>query len=45
VYAYDAKGNQYIFNLGTKNLTAGAAYLVRTRVSDGSVHDVVISLK
>jgi hypothetical protein len=45
VYAYDAKGNQYIFNLGTKNLAAGAAYLVRTRVSDGSVHDVVISLK
>jgi hypothetical protein len=44
-YNYDSKGNQYIFNLGTKNLTAGASYLVRTRVSDGSVHDVVISLK
>ena len=45
VYNYDAKGNQYIFNLGTKTLAAGAAYLVRTRVSDGSVHDVVMSLK
>jgi hypothetical protein len=44
-YNYDSQGNQYIFNLGTKNLAAGASYIVRTRVSDGSVHDVVISLK
>ena len=45
LYQYDAKGYQYMFNLGTKNLVQGRSYIVRTRISDGSVHDVVISLK
>ena len=44
-YFYDAKANQYHFNLGTKSLAANASYIVRTRISDGSVHDVIISLK
>jgi hypothetical protein len=44
-YMYDTKGSQYMYNLGTKNLTAGRSYIVRTRISDGSVHDVIISLR
>ena len=45
LYQYDAKGKQYMFNLGTRNLVQGRSYTVRTRISDGSVHDVVISLR
>jgi putative metal-binding protein len=45
VYRFDAKANQYIYNLGTKALTPNASYIIRTRIDDGSVHDVVISLK
>ena len=44
-YTYDAKVGQYIYNLGTRNLLPGTSYTIRTRISDGSVHDVVISLK
>ena len=45
-YRYDSKGNQYIFNFSTKNLAPNATYRVRTRLAaDGSVHDVLISLK
>ena len=44
-YTYDAKVGQYIYNLGTRNLLPTTSYTIRTRVSDGSVHDVVISLK
>ncbi|HYV85468.1 MAG TPA: MopE-related protein [Patescibacteria group bacterium] len=44
-YYYDVKGTQYMFNLGTRTLAAGASYIIRTHLDDGSVHDVVISLK
>jgi Putative metal-binding motif len=44
-YYYDVKGSQYMFNLGTKALPAGASYIIRTHLDDGSVHDVIISLK
>jgi hypothetical protein len=44
-YYYNAKGSQFMFNLGTKNLAAGASYIIRTHLDDGSVHDVIISLK
>ena len=45
-YVYDARTNQYHYNLGTKGLRSNATYLVRTTIlEDGSVHDVVISLK
>jgi hypothetical protein len=45
LFRFDAKGGQYLFNLGTKSLPAGAAYLLRIRINDGSVHETVISLK
>jgi hypothetical protein len=44
-YHYDVKGSQYMFNLGTKALLPGASYIIRTHLDDGSVHDVIISLK
>jgi hypothetical protein len=44
-YEYDAKANLYLYNLGTRGLISGKSYLLRTRVSDGSVHDVVISIR
>jgi hypothetical protein len=45
-YRYDAKGNQYVFNFSTKSLAPNATYRVRTRIAaDGSVHDVLISIK
>jgi putative metal-binding protein len=43
-YQYDAKANLYIFNLGTRGLVPGS-YIARTRISDGSIHDVIISLR
>jgi hypothetical protein len=46
LYIYDARTNQYHYNLGTKGLRPNATYLLRTRIeADGSVHDVLISLK
>ncbi len=44
VYYYDAKTSQFMYNLGTKTLTPGV-YILRTRLSDGSVHDTTITLK
>jgi hypothetical protein len=44
-YQYDAKTNLYLYNLGTGGLVSGHSYILRTRVSDGSVHDVVISIR
>ena len=44
LFRFDTKGNHYIYNLGTKSLTAGS-YLLRIRIDDGSVHETVISLK
>jgi hypothetical protein len=45
LFYYDAKTSLYTFNLGTKSLAPSAAYILRTRLDDGSVHDTVISLK
>ncbi len=44
-YVYDAKTSMYTYNLGTGALVPGTSYILRTRVSDGSVHDVVISVR
>ncbi|HET8948477.1 MAG TPA: MopE-related protein [Candidatus Polarisedimenticolia bacterium] len=45
LFRFDAKGGQYMFNLGTKGLLPSAAYILRIRINDGSVHDTIISLK
>jgi len=45
LFRFDAKGSQYMFNLGTKGLAPSAAYILRIRISDGSVHDTIVSLK
>jgi len=46
LFTYDAKTRLYTYNLGTKGLRPHATYLVRTTIqADGSVHDVLISLK
>jgi putative metal-binding protein len=45
LFRFDAKAGQYMFNLGTKSLVPSAAYTLRIRIDDGSVHDTVISLK
>jgi hypothetical protein len=37
-------GSQWIFNLNTKNLTAGT-YQIRADLGDGALHTVIISLK
>jgi hypothetical protein len=44
LFRFDAKGNQYVYNLGTKSLVAGRSYLLRIHVGD-SVYETVISLK
>ncbi|HEV8702050.1 MAG TPA: MopE-related protein [Candidatus Polarisedimenticolia bacterium] len=44
IYRYDAAGRQYIYNLGTLSLSINTSYVVRTRIDDGSVHDVIISI-
>jgi len=35
-FRWDAAGQQWIFNLGTKDLAAGATYIYRIRLDDGS---------
>ena len=44
-YVYDAKPGHYMFNFSTRNLAPNASYIARTRINDGTVHDVVFSLK
>jgi hypothetical protein len=44
VFRYDLTGGQYIYNLGTKNLTAGDWYL-HIDLGDGVDHVVKISLR
>src|SRR6185295_17564410 len=44
IYRFDASGHQYIYNLGTNSLSTNTSYVVRTRIDDGSVHDVIISI-
>jgi hypothetical protein len=36
VFRWDAAGQQWIFNLGTKDLAADATYIYRIRLDDGS---------
>jgi len=45
VFRFDAKGNQYIYNLGTKTLMPGRSYILRIRIDGGPAHETVISLK
>ncbi len=44
LYRYDPSGNQYIYNLSTVPLSINTTYLVRTRINDGTTHDVLISI-
>jgi hypothetical protein len=44
LYRYDPTGHQYIYNLSTLALSLNTTYLVRTHLSDGTTHDVLISI-
>jgi len=44
IYRFDPQGHQYIYNLGTTSLSTNTSYIVRTRIDDGSIHDVIISI-
>jgi hypothetical protein len=44
LFRYDAAGGQYIFNWGTKGLTAGT-YQLRIDLGDGVPHTVLVSLR
>ena len=44
LYRYDASGRRYIYNLSTFPLSVNTTYLVRTHISDGTTHDVLISI-
>jgi hypothetical protein len=44
LFRYDAKDDQYIFNLGTRSLSAGT-YQVRIDLGDGTTNTVTISLR
>jgi len=44
LYRFDPGGHQYIYNLGTTSLSTNTSYVVRTRIDDGSIHDVIISI-
>ncbi|MBI5038500.1 MAG: PxKF domain-containing protein [Nitrospirae bacterium] len=43
-FRYDSSGNQYIFNLGTKSLSAGT-WRIRIDLGDGTLNTALISLK
>lgn len=43
-FRYDSSGNQYIFNLGSKSLSAGT-WRIRIDLGDGTLDTVLISLK
>jgi putative metal-binding protein len=45
LYRYDATAKAYIYNLDTSPLRANATYLIRTHLSDGTDHDVLISVR
>jgi hypothetical protein len=44
LYRYTGDG-RYIYNLDTKPLAPGRSYLVRTKLDDGSTHDVVVAVR
>ena len=44
LFRYDATAGQYIFNLGTKTLSAGT-YQLRIDLGDGVLHTVNITLR
>ncbi|GAE34445.1 hyalin [Halalkalibacter akibai JCM 9157] len=44
LFRYDAKDNQYIFNLNTKGLSSGT-YKLTISLNDGTTQEVVISLR
>ena len=44
LFRYDATSGQYIFNWGTKGLTAGT-YQIRVDLGDGVAHTVLVSLR
>ncbi|HKY31245.1 MAG TPA: MopE-related protein [Candidatus Polarisedimenticolia bacterium] len=44
-YRFDQDEQQYIYNLSLMSLMPGNSYLVRTTLDDGSMHDVVISVR
>ncbi len=45
LYRYDAKARHYIYNLSAKTLGPEKTWIVRTRLDDGTTHDVIISVK
>ena len=45
LYRFDPTSGQYIYNLNTFTLAPNATYLVRTTLSDGTTHDVLISVR
>ena len=45
IFRFDAKGSQYIYNLGTKTLLPGKTYLLRITIDQNVVHETIISLR
>jgi hypothetical protein len=45
LYRYDSKAKHYIYNLSAKSLGPEKSWIVRTRLDDGTTHDVIISVK
>ncbi len=45
VFRIDTGSQQYIYNLDASSLRQNASYIIRTRLDDGSEHDVLISIK
>src|SRR5207302_2569061 len=44
LFRYDSSANQYVYNLKTTGYSTGT-YLIRANVSDGSVHNVQVSIR
>lgn len=42
---YDPTSGQYIYNLSAALLQSNASYVIRTRLDDGTTHDVIVSIK
>jgi len=45
LFRFDPDSNQYIYNLNASLLTSNSMYKIRVHLDDGTVHEVIISIK
>jgi len=45
LFRFDPDSNQYIYNLNASSLASNSMYKIRTHLDDGTIHEVIISIK